>query len=56
MNKKRTQKRTEGTDKNRFLNSRIKKKQKNERKKKLSNACCLHNQQDLYWGEYLKGH
>ena len=33
MNKKRTQKRTEGTDKNRFLNSRIKKNRKMRERK-----------------------
>ena len=44
-------------EKNSFLNSRVKKIEKKEKGKKSDvYSSCLHNQQDLCWGEYLKGH
>ena len=39
------------------MENRVKKNTKKGRKKKsVTYSSCLHNQQDLYWGENLKGH
>ena len=45
----------QGADKNRSLNSIIKKyRKRGERKNRVTYSWCLHDPQDLCWGEYLK--
>ena len=40
-----------------LMENRVKQNGKNRRKRKsVTYSSCLHNQQDLYWGENLKGH
>ena len=40
-----------------LMKNRVKKNRKKGRKKKpVTYSNCLHNQQDLHWGENLKGH
>ena len=40
-----------------LMENRVKQNGKNRRKKKsVTYSSCLHNQQDFYWGENLKGH
>ena len=51
IERRKEQEGTEGTDNNRFLNSRLNKHRKRgEIKNRVTYSSCLHDQQDLCWG------
>ena len=59
IEQKRKQKKTEGTEKKQFFKFQAqwtKTEKRDERKMSDDGySICLHIQQDLYWGKYLKG-